>query len=82
MLVNSTDESLLKLVELATGKVLPSEEDQNEKLKLMVEFEDLVKDNEKGRKAIYNHYKVDSNKDMSLEQLKEAINKIKEKIGE
>lgn len=61
---------------------MPSEEDQNEKLKLMVEFENLVKDNEKGRKAIYTYYKVDSDKDMSLEQLKEAINGIKGKRGE
>ena len=82
LLENNINERILKIIELATGKVLPDEEEQNEKLKLMVEFEDLVKDNDKGRNAIYNHYKVDSDKDMSLEQLKEAINGIKGKKDE
>jgi len=82
LLGNSADERMLKLIELATGKVLPNEEEQSEKLKLMVEFEDLVKDNGKGRQAIYNHYKVESDSQMTIEQLKEAINGIKGKRGE
>jgi len=61
---------------------MPNEEEQAEKLKLIVEFNNLVKDNDTGRANIYKHYKVSSDSEMSIEQLKEAINKIKEKIGE
>ena len=56
LLGSSTDERMLKLIELATGKILPSEEDQNEKLKLIVEFNDLVQGNDTGRANIYKYY--------------------------
>ena len=61
---------------------MPSEEEQEEKLKLLVEFSELTLGNDKGRQAILKHYKVESDSQMTIQQLKEAITKIKEKVGE
>ena len=60
---------------------MPNEEEQEEKLKLLTEFEELTLGNDKGREAILKHYKVESDSQMTIIQLKEAIAKIKEKVG-
>ena len=60
---------------------MPNEEEQEEKLKLLTEFEELTLGNDKGREAILKHYKVESDSQMTIQQLKEAIAKIKEKVG-
>jgi uncharacterized protein (DUF3820 family) len=82
LLGNSTDERMLKLIELATGKVLPSEEDQQIKLALMVELNNIVEENKVNREKLYKYYKVTSDSEMTIEQLQEAIAKVKKQIGE
>ena len=82
MLENTKDERMLKLIEMATGMVMPSEEEQNEWLKLHTEMMDLIKQTETDIERMVKAYKVNSTSDMTIEQLKSAIRKLKEKLGE
>ena len=76
MLGNNTDDRVLKMIEIATGKKIPSEEDQETKLKLLVELNDLITQKGISRENMYKTYKVESDKDMTVEQLREAIGKL------
>lgn len=76
MLGNNTDTRLIKLIELATGKTIPSEEDQQEKLRLLVELDTMIQLKGIDRENMYKHYKVKSDKDMTIEQLREAVKKL------
>ena len=83
LLGNSKDERMIKLIELATGKKLPSEEEQKETLNKLDEFNSLLNKYELlgyNRESLYAYYGVSSNKDMTLEQLTDAIEKIKKKV--
>lgn len=80
LLGNSKDERMIKLIELATGKEIPSEEEQQEILKKMNELSNLLDITNADREAFYLYYNVKSNKDMTLEQLNDAIEKLKKKV--
>lgn len=79
LLGNSKDERMIKIIELATGKKILSEEEQKETLTKMVELNNLLNDSEMDRETLYKHYKVKSDSEMTLEQLNDAIKKLKEK---
>ena len=83
LLDNSKDERIIKLIELATGKKIPSEAEQKETLEKLDEFNSLLNKYELlgyNRESLYAYYGVSSNKDMTLEQLTDAIEKIKKKV--
>lgn len=82
LLDNTKDERMIKIIELATGKTIPSPEEQKEILEKMVILNDLILDTDTDREKFYKHYNVKSNRDMTLEQLTDAINKLKKKKGE
>lgn len=79
LLGNSKDERMIKIIELATGKKLLSEEEQKETLTKMVELNNLINTNGIDRDTLYKKYKVKSDSEMTLEQLNDAIKKLKEK---
>ena len=62
LLGNKIEPRLIKMIELATGKTIPSEEDQQTKLALMVELNNLVQENNVNREKLYKYYKVASDK--------------------
>lgn len=80
LLGNSKDERMVKLIELATGVKLPSEEEYQEHINKMLELDKLIVLTNSDREALVNYYGVKSNKDMTVEQLDEAIKKLKEKL--
>ena len=82
MLGNSKDERMIKMIELATGHTLPSEEEQKEILDKMMELHNLLEETNTDREKFYNYYKVKSDSEMALEQLNDAIKKLKEKANE
>ena len=82
LLDNSKDERMKKLIELATGKIIPSEEEQKEILNKMMELHRLFEETNIDRDKFYKHYKVKSDSEMTLEQLNDAIKILKEKINE
>ena len=58
---------------------------EDDKLILISQFNDLVQETNQDLELILNHYKVKSNREMSVRQLQEAVNemeKIKAKRGE
>ena len=74
-LINSdkTDPRIIKMIELTTGEVKPSEEEQKETLELLAKFNKLVIDTHADKSHIYEYYGVENNTQMTNEQLSNAI---------
>ena len=79
-LLNGNDDYIKKCIELLTGEKMPSQEEQQERLELINDLNGLVELTNTDYEKLLAHYKVDSNSDMTTEQLKEAIEKLKEKL--
>lgn len=77
---NSNDTYLLKCIELLTGIVKPSDEELQDRLKLIVEFKKLLIQTETDNEKLYEHYGVEIMDDMTNEQLLDAINVMKKKV--
>ena len=60
---------------------LPTEEEQKQILELIPILNNLLDQTNTDRDKFYSYYKVNSNNDMTLEQLQDAIQKLKEKIS-
>lgn len=77
--------SLLMCFGLATtdddGAAL-TEDEKKKKLSLITEFNELVAETDADIDKIYSYYKVESNKEMSIEQLEQAIKGMKGKKHE
>jgi Ca2+-binding EF-hand superfamily protein len=58
---------------------LPSEEEQKEILELITEINNLLDEKEIDRDKFYKYYKVTSNNEMTLEQLRDAKKKLENK---
>ena len=56
-------------------------EEQKEILKLMTEVSKLLDETNTNREKFYSHYKVTTDKDMTLEQLRDAKEKLLKKVG-
>lgn len=63
-----------------TRFTLIPEEEQKEILELMQELTGLLDETNTDRDKFYKYYKVSSNAEMTLEQLKDGIEKLKEKL--
>lgn len=81
LLGNTKDEYIIKCIELALGKTIPSEDEQGEILKAMMELNTLIETTETDRDKFYDYYGVKSNKEMTLKQMKDAIEILKKKVG-
>ena len=79
-LLNGDNDYIKKCIELLTGEKMPSEEEQNERLELINDLNGLVELTNTDYEKLLKHYKVDSNSDMTTEQLKEAVEKLREKL--
>lgn len=78
ILNNSKDEYLLKCIELLTGQVPLTEEEQKEMVDLLVEINKLMVEKGVDAEEIRDIYDVKSSKDMTLEQLKDCVQWLKE----
>ena len=70
---NKASEYDIKCYELLTGEKIPSEEESMERIALMSKLNDLVIDTECIYEDLLKHYNVNSNTEMTTEQLKEAV---------
>lgn len=80
---NGKDESIKKMITLITGMLptpIPSEEEQQERLELLNDLNGLVEVTNTNYEKLLEHYKVSSNSEMTTEQLKDAVEKLKEKL--
>ena len=66
----------------AISKVIyiPSDEEHQEILTKMTELSELLDQTNTDREIFYKYYKVRSNGEMTLEQLNDAIDKLKKKV--
>ena len=80
LLGNTKDERVIKIIELATGKELPSEEEMKDKLIKINELNSLLDITNTDREQFYLYYDVKSNKEMTIEQLNDAIEKLKKRV--
>lgn len=69
-----------KCYELLTGIVLPTEEELKARLEIMVEFKNLLSQTNTECEKLYEHYGVEKMDDLTNEQLKDAINVMKQKV--
>jgi hypothetical protein len=82
MLGNSNDERMIKLIQMATGIEIPTEEESKQRIALMNELNNLVEETECDYEALKRHYKVKSNNEMTVAQLQEAVNTLKKRVEE
>lgn len=80
LLNNSNDEYMLKLIPMATGRKIISKEEINEKTKKIIELNTLLDTTNTDREDFYVYYNVKTNNDMSMEQLDDAISKLRKKL--
>ena len=69
---NTKDERFLKLIELATGIKIPSEEESKERLELLNKVNNLILDTDTEHKELYKHFKIKSLNELTIAQLKEC----------
>ena len=72
MLDNSKDDRMIKIIEMATGKVIPTEEESKQRLETLNEIMELVDETESDLKDIYKHFKVKSLNQLTIAQLTEC----------
>lgn len=61
---------------------LVPEEEQKEIIKLMQQMKELLEQTNTDRDKFYKYYKVTSDGEMTLEQLRDGVEKLKQKVGE
>lgn len=77
---NTKDENIKLGIELLTERL--TDEQQEEAFNLIAELNDLLEQTNTDRDKFYEYYKVKSNNDMSIEQLKHAKSVLKQKLGD
>lgn len=80
LLGNAKDEYMIKLIELATGKKVLTEEEYKDKTNKMIELNNILNDLDIDRESFYEDYNVKSNSQMTIEQLDDAIAKLKKEV--
>lgn len=80
MMSNSSDERMIKLIQMATGREVPTEEESKQRIALMNELNNLVEETDCDYEALKRHYKVKSNNEMTIAQLQEAVNTLKKRV--
>ena len=79
MLGNSNDERMKKLIELATGITIPTEDEQDARLTYIEAIQKLADEKNIDLEEVKDKFKVDSLTDMTLEQMKKCIVAMKKK---
>ena len=79
LLYNAQDPNIKKGITLITGVVPKTENEQEEILNLTVKLNELIREKNVEYEKLLKHYKVKSNTEMSLEQLKDAVSKLESK---
>lgn len=78
---DKTDEVIKKCITLITGKEKQSDEENQEIIELLNEFNKLVIETDTDIDRLYEHYQIKNNSEMTKEQLIDAINILKQKVG-
>lgn len=82
ILNNSKDERLLKIIELALGIKIPTQDEQIERLKLISNINDLCIEKEIDLDEVKEKFNVNDLKEMTIEQMKKCITAMEKKVNE
>jgi hypothetical protein len=74
---NTNDDRFLKIIELATGRNIPSASEMDERIKLVAELTNVELEYDIPHEKTLEVYKVNSTNEMTVFQLTDAIAKIK-----
>lgn len=75
---NTKDETIVKVIEIVTGLVKPSEEELDNRAWLLASIQTLEMEKNVDHEKALKHYKVNSDKEMTLEQLEDYEKRLKE----
>ncbi len=75
---NTKDETIVKVIEIVTGLVKPSEEELDNRAWLLASIQTLEMEKNVDHSKALKHYKVDSDKEMTVEQLEDYEKRLKE----
>ena len=81
MLENTKDERMLKLIELATGMKMPSEEEMQERLSSINNINKLILETDTDYEDLYSYFKVDSLNKLTTKQLNECVKILEKKLS-
>ena len=73
MITNTQDEMLLKTISMATGIVIPTNEEMEQRLELINKINEKVNEDNLSIEDIHDKYNVNSIRELSIEQLKEIL---------
>ena len=80
LLGNAKEEYMIKIIQLATGRKILTEEEHREKTEKMIKLNDLLRDLDIDRESFYTDYGVKTNSQMTIEQLNDAISKLSKEV--
>lgn len=78
---NKANEYDKKCYELLTGEKLPTEDEQDERIILLHNINDLVLETDTDLENIHKHFKVSSLSELTTKQLNEVIEILNKKVG-
>lgn len=81
MLENTKDERMIKMIELATGEKMPTEEETKQRIQLKTEISQLEFDTETDHEDILKHFKVKSDNEMTIAQLEQCKMILQKKLN-
>ena len=82
ILGNKTDPRLIKMIELATGMKIPTEEEQKQRLEMISIILGLCEETNVDPEEVCKKFKVDSLVDLTTEQMKKCYTALKNKQSE
>jgi hypothetical protein len=72
MINNTKDERMLKLIELATGIEIPTEEESKQRIELINDINSLILDTDTDYEELYKYFKIQSLNELTIAQLTEC----------
>lgn len=80
MVGNSNDERMIKLIQMATGMEIPTEEESRQRLELMNSINELVLDTDTDYDELYKYFKVKSLNELTIARLTECKTILEKKL--
>lgn len=81
MLNNSNDERMIKLIELATGEKIPTEEESKQRLQFLNSINNLILQTDTDYEELYKYFKVSSLNELTIAQLEECKKILDKKLA-
>ena len=81
MLNNSNDERMIKLIELATGEKIPTEEESRQRIETINQINNLILDTDTDYEELYKYFKVNSLNELTILQLEECKKILDKKLA-